>query len=197
MIPVRINNCNTFKLKCQEYQNFVASNDFSNLVCPICDTKGDFTRNTSYVRNLIYIEDESFDDIEYNSNLNSIDTKLKITVIRCNSCGKYHALLPTFILPYHIYSAYFIMISLQAKLIKNLNMNKLLESLGISHKLFYYWNRIFLNYIPSSSTVLDTADNSPPNILKLIIFNFENFLSNFYEQFKIIFFLNYDNHKFY
>ena len=199
MIPIKLNNNNPdFNEKYKEYNNIIACNDYTQLMCSkiSCQKIGQFERNTSYERNCIYIKEESFSNFNEITNLIIIETKIIIIVLRCKACGKYHALLPTFILPYHIYSAYFIIYALVAKLIRNKNIQILLLSLNISHKLFYYWIKIFNNYINLATVVLKANNNDPPSVLNLIISDFEEFLSNFYNQYFFIFFLNTDNHVF-
>ena len=195
MIPIKVNNNNpNFSQKLSEYNNFIDSNDFSKLICPLCNVIGQFERNTSYIRNYTYIEEECFENFENNIK-NIVDTHIKITVIRCNACKKYHALLPTFILPYHIYSAYFIMLALFLKFFKHKSIETILNSLNISHKLFYYWVFVFKTYLPHASIVLK-SNNDPPEVLKLIVCDFESFLSNFYNHYFHMFFLNTCNHTF-
>jgi len=177
----------TYEESLKQYTNYISSNNFSNLMCTNCKVIGNVQRNTEYVRNYIYIENEK--DIT--------ETTIVITVVRCNNCGKYHALLPAFIFPYHIYSACFIMYALNMKLIKQQQAIKLISYLNISGQLLYYWIKVFNKFVSSSTIVLpQSPSKDPPKILHSILNDLQKFISDYYSKLFIMFFLNRKNHLF-
>ena len=137
----------------------------------------------TYERNLIFY----YDDYE-------VICKIDIIVLECSYCkehnkGKqhYHALLPSFILPYHIYSSYIIMDTLYYGLTKG-QILKIIEERNISHQLYYSWLRGLDKYRVSASTILSVKDD----ILSVIINIKEDmyeFLSLFYLSYHHPFFL--------
>ena len=100
-----ISGDNTILNKIKDYETIRNINDYSEYKCPLCGKKEVLHFHKTYERNLIFY----YDDYE-------VICKIDIIVLECSHCkehnkGKqhYHALLPSFILPYHTYSSYIIM----------------------------------------------------------------------------------------
>jgi len=178
---VNLNHDDTVK----QYNNYIDANNFSKHICQNCKTRGRFSRNTSYNRGYVYRENDEV-----------IETTINITVVQCEACEKYHALLPAFIFPYHIYSASFILMALEMKLIKQENLIKLLTYLNISPQLLYYWLRVFNKFIPSSSVILSSSLTDNVSLLEHILNDIETFISKFFSDLCVMFFLNRNNHLF-
>ena len=163
------------------YNNYRDCNDFSDLICPLCNHKF-LTFHKTYERNLTYY---------INGEL--VNVKIDIIVCKCKHCEKvynkqkYHALLPEFILPYTIYEASTIISAINDYL-KKKKLKEILERLRITHKLFYDWLKKIKRYVLSSSIVLKLNNDLYKVVLEIIRSNFF-FLKTFYDTYKHPFFL--------
>ena len=115
------------------YNNYRDCDDFNDLRCPLCGNKGCLQFHKTYERNLTYCENGEL-----------INIKIDIIVCKCIHCEKanknqkYHALLPEFILPYHIYEASTIIKTIN-DYIKGVKLSQIIEEKQITYKLFYDW----------------------------------------------------------
>lgn len=73
------------KITQKSYDEILDGLAFHQLVCPCCGRAGGLTRHGRYVRG-IKIEGEFI--------------RLRILRVKCENCGKTHALLPSYIVPY-------------------------------------------------------------------------------------------------
>lgn len=164
------------------YYNYIDCNNFDDLECPCCKHKSTLTFHKRYSRNITYIENELV-----------VDTTIDIAVVLCSYCKskgnkqKYHALLPFFILPYHIYESSVIINSLY-KYLNNIKLQQILERINITHKLFYDWLKKFNKYLLSSSIILN-ENNVINNVINKIYKLKENFLIDFYHNYNHPFYL--------
>lgn len=164
------------------YNNYRDCNDFSDLVCPLCGNKGCLHFHKVYERNLTYYENGEL-----------INTIVEIIVCKCEHCEKahnkqkYHALLPEFVLPYHIYEASTIIKAINDYYNKN-KLQKIMEKLHITHKLFYDWLRKLKKYTLSSSIILKTINDIKEVVLGIVRDN-SKFLISFYDDYNHPFFL--------
>ena len=164
------------------YYNYRDCNDFSDLKCPLCNNKGCLSFHKTYERNLTYY---------INNEL--INIKIDIIVCKCsycektNKCQKYHALLPEFILPYHIYEASTIIKTIN-DYIKGIKLSKIIEEKQITHKLFYDWLKKLKTYTLSSSVILKLLNETKIVVNGIIKYNYK-FLISFYDDYKHPFFL--------
>ncbi len=168
----------------KEYENYIKANDFSDLKCPLCKHDNVLHYHKEYQRDLIF-----------QINDNEIISKITITVLECSYCKKmnkgkqlYHALLPAFIFPYHIYSGNIILDTLNKRLIEEEKIQQIIEKRNISHQLFYKWLKGFKKYSISASTILE-CDNNIIDIIKAIIKDPHSFLLKFFKTFYHPFFL--------
>ena len=163
------------------YDNYRDCNDFSDLSCPLCKHKSLIFHKT-YERNLTYFINGELENI-----------KINIIVCECKHCKetnakqKYHALLPEFILPYHIYEASTIINAIN-DYFNNVKINEIIEKKQITHKLFYDWLRGLKKYVLSSSVILKIKDDIK-EVVTCIIENKFIFLNNFYDNYQHPFFL--------
>ena len=174
---------NTILNKIKDYETIRNINDYSEYRCPLCGKKEVLHFHKTYERNLIFY----YDDYE-------VICKIDIIVLLCSYCkehnkGKqhYHALLPSFILPYHTYSSYIIMDTLYYGLTKE-QFNKMLEERNISYQLYYKWLRGLDKYKTSASTILLVKNEIIEVIIK-IKEDMYKFLSEFYLSYHHPFFL--------
>lgn len=177
------NTISHFNALIDSYNNYCDCNIFNDLKCPCCNNKGTLSFHKKYQRNFSYID-----------NGVKVDTIIYITVLECKHCKKcnnkqkYHALLPIFILPYHIYEASMIINSIYSYLVKKQKLNEILEKIQISHKLFYDWLIKVKVYLLPSSVILK-ENNELITITKKIFLLNEKFLIDFYDNYRHPYFL--------
>lgn len=159
-------------------------NDYSSFQCPLCGKKNILNFHKQYQRDCIF----------YVGNY-EITAIVNITVVECSFCKEnkehiqhYHAILPSFLFPYHIYSSNIILDTIYQKEINQIKLNVIMSQRNISHQLLYGWLKGMKKYQLSASTILEL-----PNVLEKIIIdvrkNLEQFLKLFYEQYHHSFFL--------
>lgn len=174
---------NSYELLINTYNNYITCNSFFDLRCPCCKNKGVLSFHKTYTRNLSYIE-----------NGNKIDVLLDIAVVKCECCTKsnnkqkYHALLPFFILPYHIHDANMIIDSAYEYLFKKMKLKEILEKLQITHKLFYEWLKKINKYLLPSSVILK-ENNVLIKVIERMYFRKEKFLIRFFDNYRHPYFL--------
>ena len=102
--------------------------------CPTCGAPGlSFVSNGSYSRHLVCFVDDA-----------PVDKEVTISCIRC-SCGRTHALLPGFIIPYSVYSFVFIIKLLYSRLTRKFsNIPDLCTYFDISESTYYRIRRRFI-----------------------------------------------------
>ena len=178
-----ISDDNTILNKIRDYETIRKINDYNEYKCPLCGKREVLYFHKTYERNLIF----------YYNNCELI-CKIEIIVLECSYCKKhnkgkqhYHALLPNFILPYHIYSSYIIIDTLYLSLTKG-QIIKIIDERNISHQLYYSWLRGIDKYKISASTILLVKNEIIEVIIK-IKEDMYKFLSEFYLSYHHPFFL--------
>lgn len=178
-----ISDDNTILNKIRDYETIRKINDYNEYKCPLCGKREVLYFHKTYERNLIF----------YYNNCELI-CKIEIIVLECSYCKKhnkgkqhYHALLPNFILPYHIYSSYIIIDTLYLSLTKG-QIIKIIDERNISHQLYYSWLRGIDKYKTSASTILLVKNEIIEVIIK-IKEDMYKFLSEFYLSYHHPFFL--------
>ena len=165
------------------YEIKVQMNDFDNLKCPLCKHEHAFCYHKEYTRDIIFYVGQY-----------EITAKINITVLECSFCKQnkdiqhFHALLPDFIFPYHVYSGNLILDCLYERLIRNIKIQVIIEKRNISHQLFYKWLRELEKYKVSSSTILGTEVDIK-QIITGIQTDLYSFLNRFYQTYYHPFFL--------
>ena len=136
----------------EAYEEINKVNDYSFCKCPLCKKENTTIYHKSYERNIIL-----------HINGYEIIGKISLTVLECKYCKEcnknkqhYHALIPDFIFPYHIYSSNIIMKTLINRFINKLKIEEIIENIKISHQLYYKWLNEFNKYLIVSSTILKT-----------------------------------------
>ena len=102
------------------------------LVCPYCGAKGTCRKRGSYERCLVSFPDGKPEVL-----------RLKIPRVQC-SCGKSHALLPDFIVPYLAYSLPMILRILSDFFTRRLTIRGICEKYLVSPPLIYRFKKRFL-----------------------------------------------------
>lgn len=185
MITIKLDNFNSnMEENIKKYNIFAVSNTFSSLICPLCHNEGTLEYHKTYERNITYTDKSG----------NIVDTVINIVVVKCKHCTKhnnkqkYHAVLPTFIYPYHIDTAQRIIVSLNKHFCQKQTVDKVCKNNKVSRRTFYNWVQKFKKYVLSASVVLSC--NSIINILLAqIVDNLHSFNNKFYEYYMHPFFL--------
>ena len=102
------------------------------LVCPYCGAKGTCQKRGSYERSLVTFPDGNPEVV-----------RLKIPRVQC-TCGKSHALLPDFIVPYLSYSLPMILHILSDYFNRRLTIRGICEKYLVSPPLIYRFKKMFL-----------------------------------------------------
>ena len=97
---------------------------------PCCGATGQLEFHGSYLRSLVYIEDEKIATAHVEPNR-----------FKCSSCNKTHALLPDIIVPYSIYSLRFILMALIAYFERETTVVKVCERFDIAVSTIYEWKK--------------------------------------------------------
>ena len=166
------------------YESILIINDYSNFKCPLCKKEHTLTFHKTYERNIIF-----------HLNGYEIIAIIKLIVLECSYCKKYnhnkqhyHAIIPDYIFPYHIYSSNIIMNCLIDHYLNELIIQEIIEQANISHQLYYKWLNEFNRYSLISSIILQTK-NDIKEILKEIINRLEELQHSFYQNYNHPYFL--------
>lgn len=111
----------------------MAAFDPDRATCPACQSTGNCVTHKTYDR---YLVDYRHGKIECSI--------IQVTVIRCTSCGHYHAILPDVIIPYKSYSLPFILTVLGLYFSGRHTVRSLCERFGIEPPMIYRWKAQFL-----------------------------------------------------
>ena len=102
------------------------------LICPFCGAKGTCKKRGSYERSLVTFPDGKPEVL-----------RLRIPRVQC-TCGKSHALLPDFIVPYLSYSLPMILRILSDYLKRRLTIRGICEKYLVTPPLIYRFKKLFL-----------------------------------------------------
>ena len=120
------------------------------LVCPYCGAKGTCRKRGSYERSLVTFPDGKPEVL-----------RLKIPRVQC-SCGKSHALLPDFIVPYLAYSLPMILRILSDYFTRRLTIRGICEKYLVSPPLIYRLKKQFLLHKKQWLGIVSDMDLSAP-----------------------------------
>ena len=166
------------------YESLLIVNDYSNFKCPLCKKDHTLSFHKTYERNII-IHLDGYEVI----------AKISLIVLECAYCKEYnrnsqhyHAIIPDYIFPYHIYSSNIIMNCLIEHYLKELTIKQIIEQANISHQLYYKWLNELKKYLTVSSVILKTKANIK-EILTEIKSRLEELQYNFYQSYNHPYFL--------
>ena len=166
------------------YESLLTVNDYSNFKCPLCKKEHTLSFHKTYERNII-IHLDGYEVI----------AKISLIVLECAYCKEYnrnsqhyHAIIPDYIFPYHIYSSNIIMNCLIEHYLKELTIKQIIEQANISHQLYYKWLNELKKYLVVSSVILKTKANIK-EILTEIKSRLEELQYNFYQSYNHPYFL--------
>jgi hypothetical protein len=153
-----------------------------NIICPNhdCGFRGDFVFNGTYKRYYITLCDGQI-----------LEEFFYVQVIKCRRCGKSHALLPSFLVPYLSYTNTFIIMVLAERYINKLTISDICNKYQINPTLFYQWIKRFNKDKVLASIVLQIQSNKPKMVLDTLLTLAEDqitvFLKNFYSAYTLMF----------
>ena len=166
------------------YESLLTVNDYSNFKCPLCKKDHTLSFHKTYERNII-IHLDGYEVI----------AKISLIVLECAYCKEYnrnsqhyHAIIPDYIFPYHIYSSNIITNCLIEHYLNELTIKQIIEQANISHQLYYKWLNELKKYLTVSSVILKTKANIK-EILTEIKSRLEELQYNFYQSYNHPYFL--------
>ena len=134
-------NLNKINIVKREIKRYEKECNYGYIECPCCGSDKLISYG-SYERNVI-VYSEYF--------------KIKIKRVMCKECGKTHALIPYFLIPYYQHEKTFIYRVCIEKILKETGVCKLLSKVEISRQLLYQWNKIFVIHIRYLLTTLSRS----------------------------------------
>ena len=127
------------------------------LVCPYCGAKGTCKKRGSYERSLVTFPDGKPQVV-----------RLRIPRVQC-TCGKSHALLPDFIVPYLSYSLPTILHILSDYFTRRLTIRGICEKYLVSPPLIYRFKKRFLLHKKHWLGVLHDMELSSPSFMDALL----------------------------
>lgn len=143
----------------KKYDNI---NNLPYLECPKCNST-ELIKYGTYNRQICYINEKNI----------ILDT-IKIQRVKCKTCGKTHALLPSFIVPYKISLLDVILSSILNEVV----------SINISYDTITKWNKEFNKFLPYLKTMFNIMDKI--KIIHMIKDNINKIYERFYINYKKI-----------
>lgn len=172
-------NIKNFSLTQEHLQDLMPSCEDIHCNCPNCKAKSNFSFHGSYIRNISFISENKI-----------YDFKVTVTRVICNSCGSTHALLPSFIVPYKIFSRESFLYAVSQAY--STSVLKTSKKLNISFQLIYSFISLVLSFFP----YVDSLNRDKPfykNLsqtyfaLNCLLTCDSNFNINFFKRYKWIF----------
>ena len=151
----------------ESYKN---TDEFYNLECPYCQSD-EFIKWSSYLRVIYYIDETR----KLKSEL------LEIKRVKCQKCGKTHALLPECIVPYKQPTLEIILMSI--------NEEELSYEFPFSYETIKNWKII---YQKKYLAYLKTMFNNIKEIITQILKDIFNIYKKFYEKNKMIIMMSHE-----
>ena len=161
-------NLNKINIVKREIKRYEKECNYGYIECPCCGSDKLISYG-SYERNVI-VYSEYF--------------KIKIKRVMCKECGKTHALIPYFLIPYYQHEKTFIYRVCIEKILKETGVCKLSSKVEISRQLLYQWNKIFVIHI---RYLLTTLSKTLKESLKYLIN--ESLSNDIYERVNKMYFL--------
>lgn len=127
-------------------------------VCPSCGASGHCRFFASYDRFLIdFLKDHIYQRM------------VRIRRIKCEGCGRTHAILPDFIVPYCQYSLPFILRVLRTYFLRKRTVRDLCDAFSISPQLLYRWLRVYGKHRIWHLGALDSSGTDPADLLTSVL----------------------------
>ena len=166
------------------YELLLTINNYDSFKCPLCKKSNTFHYHKTYQRNIVF----HYDDYE-------IVAKIELIVLECLYCKDYnrsiqhyHAIIPDFIFPYHIFSRDIIINCLIKRYIDKMLIRMVIEQANITHQLYYKWLKEFNKYLLVSSIILQTK-NQIIDVLQEMKERLDKLQFGFYQNYNHPYFL--------
>lgn len=125
-----------FNQNVDKYFNYIDSYDFITCTCPSCNSIGTLIKHGFYSRRI---------------KINNVIKNLTVLRVKCKECGKTHAVLPSFVIPYLLTS-----INDAVMVIKNeLDISKCYSTKHLLKKSYSLWINRVLSFCDNISVVLN------------------------------------------
>ncbi len=110
------------------YRKIIDSLPLQEMECPYCGSKSRFKQHGTYSRYIVeWIKGRK------------VCSVLEVVRFRCESCGKTHTYLPSFIIPCSFYGLCFVLVVLMQYFKRELTIAQICEKYGISESMLYRW----------------------------------------------------------
>jgi len=117
-----------FKRDIDIFNDAIDNIDLFRLTCPHCKAKGRCKAFSSYSRMMVSIEDHTV-----------ITHWVTIPRVKCISCKHTHAILPSVLIPFGIYSLIFILTVLRTYYQNKFRVQQIYDMYEITHSTLYLW----------------------------------------------------------
>lgn len=140
------------------------SNNYTNIqcTCPKCGAKYAMRRHGFYTRHVLYFENNTLHD-----------HSLSVLRLQCTSCESTHAVLPTDVIPYSIYSLSTVLLMTTKVLVEHISLTETASQFNLSYQLISFFLKRLLSFesdcrlLLKELHILDTHTLS--SMLQLII----------------------------
>ena len=161
-------NLNKINIVKREIKRYEEECNYGYIECPCCGSDKLISYG-SYERNVVV----------YNTY-----TKIKIKRVMCKGCGKTHAIIPYFLIPYYQYEKTFIYRVCIEIINKEIGICNLSSKVKISRQVLYQWMKVFVIHV---RYLLTTLSKSLKESLKYLIN--ESLKDDLYERVNKMYFL--------
>ena len=161
-------NLNKINIVKREIKRYEEECNYGYIECPCCGSDKLISYG-SYERNVVV----------YNTY-----TKIKIKRVMCKGCGKTHAIIPYFLIPYYQYEKTFIYRVCIEIINKEIGICNLSSKVKISRQVLYQWMKVFVIHI---RYLLTTLSKTLKESLKYLIN--ESLFDDLYERVNKMYFL--------
>ena len=110
----------------EKIKKYEETSNIMGFVCPYCGGK-ESTYYGNYRRNVIEINEKR------------VETTIKIKRLKCRECGKTHAVIPTFLIPYKQHTVETVNEVLKEKIVEEKTSREIEESTGVTRQLLRKW----------------------------------------------------------
>lgn len=163
------------------FNMYIKNTNISKLACPSCGAKHSLTYLCNYTRHLVIYHNEKVSD-------NTITVPRFI----CSSCGSTHAILPPVTIPYRSYSFLFIITVLHDYIVKKFpSLQLLCDHYSLPQSTFRRILKEFKLHKDLWLGLLESKTQSDQKFISKLKYSpyieNENFISEFFNRFKISF----------
>lgn len=172
--------CKLKKIKISDQEWFdqaVGDLMLSDQCCPYCGAKGSMKLHDSYSRYMVTLKENK-----------PVTESLRVSRVKCISCGHTHALLPEMLIPYSSYSLRFVLSVLEAYILHAHTVEDICEVYQISHSTLYVFRNLFLSHKQMILGLLEDAQEKASDFIgkldgKLLFRFWESFRYSFLQAY--------------